>query len=817
MAIEHFTSSSGSPVASVKAAPLNIEGVVVVILMVAAFLLPLVAFPSPFFSFQFSKTILFSLAITVSFILFLVSILKTSSFSFPAHFLPLTLVLLIIFSLVSSFFSTTPSLSIFGYGFETDTLIFLVLGFIYFFLVSVLFKTKEKIFYSYLLFFSALFLLALYHLARFFLGTDFLSFGLYTNVFANTVGKWNELGVFFGIGVILSLITLEMLRLSRLFKTLLYIAFGVSLFFIAVVNFNLVWIILGIFSLAFFIYLLSTAPLATEAGDEGGRSSSRRISWASLIVLLISVAFLLAGGVIGDYISQWVGASSFEVRPSWSATSDVVVQTLKENPLRLLLGAGPNRFSSQWLLSKPASVNTTTFWNTNFNYGIGVIPSSVVTVGVLGGLAWLTFLALFLFTGFKAVFSRVKDMFGQYLITSSFFVSLYLWIIAFFYVPGVAIVGLTFFFTGLFFAALIQEGVIPLKTLLFSDPKVSFISILLSVFLLIGSVSYGYVVVRNGLASAQFENGVVEASVNGNLDAAEAALLRAVAIAPSDVYYRSLSELNRIRINQIVSRTDASIESIQADFQRVFAGALYNAQLAVNSNQANHLNWLALGRVYEIAVAANIERDRAYQLAESAYREALARNPHGPSLYLDLARLETATEGARVAAKEITRADYTKAKEYIAGALAEKNNYTEAVFLLSQIEVSEGKIDDAISSVEGAAVLDPNNPLIYFQLGLLKYNENDFAGAASALEAAVALNGVYANAQYFLGLSYYELKRRDDAIAQFEAVAATNPNNQEVQFILENLKNGRSPFADVSPPLDDEPENRDTLPVEERE
>ncbi len=725
--------------------------------------------------------------------------LKKSEISLPFHFFPASFLAIIAVSLLSSFFSSSPITSLLGYGFETDTVIFLLLSFFYIYLISVLFKTREKIFYSYLVFFGSLFILGFFHLARLVFGTDFLSFGLYANIFSSPLGKWNEVGAFFGLGALLSLVTLEMAHLSRLFKALFYIAFGMSLLFLAVINFALIWVILGIFSLVFFVYLLASSSWK-KTSEDSTIVAPRKISWIALAVLLFSLAFILAGGFIGDYMSSVIGATSFEVRPSLSATLDVAKNTFKQN---ILLGAGPNRFLSQWLLFKPLGINNTTFWNTTFNYGIGIVPTSLVTGGMLGFLAWLSFLGLFLYVGFKSIFSKVRDEFSQYLIASSFLASLYLWIIMMFYVPGITLVALALFFTGLFLSAILQENIIPLKKISFSNPRTSFVSILVSVFLLVGLLSYAYVIVRHGVASAFFERGVVAYTVEGNLDAAENKVRTALRVEQNDIYYRAMSELNRVRMNEIVSRTDASAESIRADFQRVFASALDNAQSAVNFNQSNYQNWLALGRVYQIAVAAGIEKERAYELASNAYLEALNRSPQDPSLYLELARLE------------INNTDNKKAREYITQALILKQNYTEAIFLLSQIEVSEGNLNGAISSVEGAAALDPNNPTVYFRLGLLKYNKKDYKGAAGAFEQAVALNSIYANAKYFLGLSYYELNRRDDAIQQFEDIQTNNPGNQEIQFILNNLKNRRAPFANVTPPLDDEPESRDSLPVGE--
>jgi len=130
--------------------------------------------------------------------------------------------------------------------------------------------------------------------------------------------------------------------------------------------------------------------------------------------------------------------------------------------------------------------------------------------------------------------------------------------------------------------------------------------------------------------------------------------------------------------------------------------------------------------------------------------------------------------------------------------------------------VQEGNIKGAIASVEAAAAIAPDDSSIFFQLGLLRFNDKDYAGAAGALERATTLNPTYANAKYFLGLSYEKLERKADAVKQFTDLATTNPDNKEISLILSNLKAGRNPFLDATPPVDNKPEKRATLPVKEK-
>jgi tetratricopeptide (TPR) repeat protein len=136
----------------------------------------------------------------------------------------------------------------------------------------------------------------------------------------------------------------------------------------------------------------------------------------------------------------------------------------------------------------------------------------------------------------------------------------------------------------------------------------------------------------------------------------------------------------------------------------------------------------------------------------------------------------------------------------------------DAIFLLSQIEIGQGKLADALKTVEALAILSPNDPGVFFQLGLLRYNQKDYKGSTQAFERAVSINAQYANAKYFLGLSYFQTGNKAGAIAQFTDLSVSNPDNVEVRAILNNLEAGKSPFTNQA---DSKPEKRVVPPVRE--
>ena len=786
----------------------GIEKIASQCILALAFLLPIFFMPAISFPFQFSKALLLSLLVLAAFCIWVIARLKDGQFMIPSSPMLIALSVVVGIFALSGLLSGSVSGALLGQGFEVGTTFSILIASLLAFLVPILFRDKEQIFGSYLAFLAAFFLIVLFHLLRLVFGPDFLSVGLFTETVSNTIGKWNDLGVFFGVSALLSLVTIEFLKLNRLFKGLIYLSLLFSLFFLAIVNFPTVWFVLGLFSLIFLVYLISFSREGVMESTTGENVPPdalplRRIPVPSLTVLLISVIFILAGNTIGGQISGALNISQIEARPSWQATFEVARQTLIKDPL---LGSGPNQFASEWLKYKPDGINNTIFWNTDFSYGVGLIPTFLATTGILGVMAWLAFLLVFLYSGFKAILSNVTDKFSQYLITSSFLVSLFLWIFNIFYIPSITIFTLTFLFTGLFIASLMTEKMSPSKNISFvSDPRSGFISVLLLILLLIGGVTLGYLLVQKYVASVFFQRGVMTFNTQGNLDTAEKQIGRAAAMSPMDIYYRFLTELSLMRINALLSQKPESVsaESVRTEFQNLLGVSLGNARQAVALNPLNYENFMNLGRVYEAVTPLNI--DGAYESAKASYEQALTLNPRSPAIHLTIARLE------------VVKKDNAKARESIAKALREKNNYTEAIFLLSQIEAQEGNTKGAIQSVEAAATIAPNDATIFFQLGLLRFNDKDYKGATGALERAVSLNSNYANAKYFLGLSYEKLRKDAEAIKQFTELQTTNPDNKEIGLILANLKAGRDPFTNAAPPVDATPEKRSKLPVEEKE
>jgi cytochrome c-type biogenesis protein CcmH/NrfG len=738
------------------------------ILLAITFLIPIFFVPVSFISTQFGTSLLFAFGTIVAAILYIIATLASGSIVLPrvAKYILGAMIAVPVCYTLAGIANGFSRMSFFGYTFDESTVGFILLAFVYLFLVSVLFRNKNRILYSYFFFVLSSLLSALFIAVRLVFGAKVLAFGMFTDLTSTVIGSWNNVGIFFGISAILSLLTHEMLHVSKLMKSVLLAALAASLFFLALVNFGAVWIILGICSLAFLLYSFFS-------------SKSKRISYYSIVVCVISAVFIIWGSTLGAYLSNHLNVSNVEVRPSLSVTMDIARNTLKTRPL---FGSGPNTFVTQWLSFKPDDVTSTIYWNTDFTNGIGLLPTFAVTTGIFGILSWILFLGFFLYLGGKAIFSPWEDSFAKYLGVSSFFVSLYLWIMAFIYVPSAVIIVLTFFFTGLFFASAYVAGVIPVTLRVFSDhPRTGFLSSLAMVALFVASLGLGYGLLKNSQSLWYFQKSSYALNTAGDITGAENYMNKAISAVPYDVYYRALSEIEIFKLNAVLSQDPKQVkpEDAQKQFNAVLSDAIKAGIAAKDADPINYLNWIALARVYEAVSVPQLQVQGAYQSAQFAYGEALRRNPKNPGILVLLSRLA------------VTGEDLPNAKAYALQAIQQKQNYLDAYFLLAQIEVANKNVKGAIDSVQAATVIDPTNSAVFFQLGLLKYNTQDYGGAIDALEKSVALVPDYANAKYFLGLSYEAAGQHAKAIQEFQDLKKSNPDSKEVDAILANLLAGK--------------------------
>lgn len=753
------------------------------ILVVVFGLLPLFFIPISALPFEYTKILFVFGGMLFAFILFSLSVLRSGTFRLGVSTTFYALWGVVGIALVSALLSSDFRDAFIGDTFSIHSVAFL--GVMALSISSWLLMGTDKmsIMRLYILLSVSTLVLALFHVVRLIFGADALSFGIFTDTVASPIGRWNDLALFLGLAVLLSLVALEQLPLTRVGRTLFAVVTSVSLVMLAIINFFSVWIVLGLVSLVLLVYMLGRDRFnEVRAAVATGREGISAVTM-SLMVFVVSVLFIISGSALSGFINTHTGITHIEVRPSLQATADIAQSVYHDDAF---LGIGPNRFADAWRLFKDPSINNTAFWNTDFNSGVGYIPTLFVTTGVLGALVILLFLFLFVANGVRSLVQTPGiDRMWYFIGLSSFVGASYIWLMALIYVPGATVLLIGALCTGVTLVAQRalsgqESGVITFGR----NKRSGFILTLAVIVVIIGSVSLLYTTGRHYVAAYTFNKSFELISQNASIDAVEAETTSAYALSESDTYMRQLASYQLLRVSSLLGITEPT-EIDQQAFQKAIQAGIVASQKAVALDATDPENWFALGNVYGVLASARI--DGAYDQARVALARARDFDPQNPARSLALAQLEAQTgniDGARELARE---------------AIQKKSDYSDAYFFLTQIEIATGNTDAALQSARSAAAVDAGNPARQYQLGVLEASAGYTDAAIAAFERAVVLDTNYANARYFLALAYEEKGRTEEARTQLERVLELNPGNTTVQTLLTSLGSGRTPTsADAS-------------------
>lgn len=761
------------------------------LLYALVFAVPLVFWPGVLFSAEATKKYLFLSLVLAALLAYLISQWQSASSYRLSSWWIIALWLPPAVAFLSSLASGAPRHSLIGLGLEPDTFFSLIFFSLLATLVPLLWQSRRDVFKVFLSLLGLGVAIGLFQLGRLLLG-NFTTLEIFDQAAINLIGKWNELGIFFGLVFIVGLVFIHFLpwRRTWLLQVLILGSNGLAAFFILLVNHFYVWIGVGLAA-----FMLAGAEWLAPRPETPWPFFKRWLLPASLICL-ISLTFAWAGArePLSGYINNlntWFNVSVLEVSPSWQGTYIVSRGVLGEDPL---FGSGPNKFSNVWFRYRPIGVNETLFWQNDFRAGVGSVPTAVATLGLAGAAAYLLLLAVVVIAaGRLIVTSRRNDRLTFGLKAGVAVATFYLWFVHVVYVPGVVLTMLTFLFTGLLILS-DREEVVP------SRSGESWLDRLVALFSRTGGVIAALILlillVQSFWSNFTYNRGLLKL-LAGEMAAGELAVARAANVNGHDLFYRSLVDVALTALNDLAKQPAAPPTELQNRFQLALTAGVDNGRKAVAYNPTNFLNWLYLGRIYEAVVPLKV--NGAYEQALKAYEEAQRLSPNVPSVHLSLARL-------KIAAGRLG-----EAREHLQEALRLKRDYTEAIFVLAQLDTETGNLAGAISLAEQAAAVSPQDPVAHFSLGLLRYQARHYTAAREALSRAVELNPNYANARYFLGLAYDALGERSRALGEFKELLKTN-NLPELRQMVANLEAGRSALSNTSPPA---PEDRDTLPVKE--
>ncbi len=752
----------------------------------------IVLIPSASIPFIYTKTALFAFGIILTLVLYILARLTRGNVIVPPLAILGALWLVpLAYGLSTIFSGTDPAAATFGTQLEPDTFGFLVLAAFFATLATLVIRRPAHYRSFFTVGFGALALIAV--LEVIFLAVGQVAPSLVSPA-TSLVGSFEDLGMVFGLGLAVSLLALRFLELSSRTKMALFAYGAIALVFVFLENSALVWTLLALVSLGLFVEAVMNRRSSAQAdadlegaalfeddeanlAGDGGMATHSLV--APLIVLVVALFVLIGGSTIAGTLGNALGTNALNVRPSWQATCAVGGHACATSPV---FGSGPGTFSVDWLKFRDASLNNTIFWNVDFISGIGYIPTSFVTTGAFGAIAWLVFIGMFLFIGLRALLLRTpSDPYIRFVSTASFVGAAYLLALAIFSVPGPAVLVTCFVLIGIFISTLrYAVGKREWGIIFARSPRIGFVVVFALTLLLLGSIASAYGVMERYLGAIELVRAGNALSA-GNLDVADSAVSQAIVFSPNASAYRLQSAIAQTRMGIIASDAKLSADEAKTQFQAALSSAIQSALTSTQVAPNDYQNWLTLGNTYAAVVPIKIQG--AYDNAKTAYEHAQKLNPTNPAIDLTLAQLEIANNSLDAARVDLQ------------AAISLKNDYAQAIFLLSQLEVQAGHAKDALSAAEAAAYFAPNDPNVLFQVGILRLASGDTDGAISALEHSVSANPQYANARYFLAGAYAKKGDYADALTQMNAIGALSADNQKaVASAVATLAAGKNPF-----------------------
>lgn len=802
-----FESNTSRVESSTTRSAKKFESISFYIFLATVILAPLVFWANPYITQDLIKTFLIAMGVIVSVILILFVAMKEKTIALPPKILWRTSLLLLVSIVISSFLSIHLGKSFFGQSFEIGTASFMTLLFLAGLAAySLVIKQKERaviIYFGIAISYAIIFIL---HLLRMFFGSGFLTLGILNTATSSIIGTWYNFGTYSALIFIISILAIVFLRISSKMKIVYWTISVLSFIGLVLVGDIRLWQVLTLVFLGLFVCLfISKWNKLRNSSQSFFSSILKSISWITLVILIVSAILVWRGGSIVGPIITKMNIGHTELVLPWQATLGVTAPVLQNYPL---FGVGSNNFSQAYLTYKPIQINSTDAWSVEFSSGFGFVPTFVATYGIVGSILWILLFVFFGIVSTKVLRNLPDEADKRFMIISSFLASIFLGLVSFVSVPAHTILFFTFVFAGIFLGLSSVNGLLPLNSFTpnFGTKTYKLFSSILAVIVLI-LVVWGLIYAKKTIAFIYFGNGVQALNNSGDVEKIDMLFSKALKLDESDAFWRGKVEVALLaaqkKASQITQNSSASTtQAVLTEINNVLNIGLADAKKAIAYDPTNYYNYLSEARVSE--AAANIKMQNGYENAVGAYNSAINNNPYNPALYLSLANLQA------------KQAKYDDALQSLGRSLQVKNNYLDAVFLLSQVYAAKGDVGNAIVAAKVAVQLNPQNSILLFQLGILDYNAKDYAGAVQALTEAIKYQPDYANAKYFLGLSHARLNQMKEAIVQFDDLAKTNPDNQEIALILSNLRSGRSIFTDAKAPVTTAPEKRSKLPIKEK-
>ncbi len=730
-------------------------------LLILLFLLPFFVFPVSWITVAQDKALLSVLLLSIAFFSYTIGRLVAGFAIVPRHVILFSALLLPVCYALSALFSGASVDSyVSGLGDQGTVTSILFLSLLLSLTASLFSGHNKPTRLPVLTLLAGGSVLLLFQVLRPVFFSDFTFGGVLAGSASSLVGGWNDLGIVAGFFLIASSTLAREYTLAYWRRICLGVLGILAALMILIVAESEIWF--AISTIFFFLAGLTLVHTRTQLYKNMLRAASLPLALA-----FTSLLFALGTSAYFSHLPRAFQITHTEVRPSWQTTFDLGKKVFDGG--NALFGTGPATFSDQWGLSKPLAVNQSNFWNTEFNSGVGLIPTAFVTAGYFGVLAWTSLLLAILYRVFVTIrLPSEKDFLHQALLASAL-------LLVWFHVsgsPSFAVSCILFFVLGLIVAHDTSDMHAMWRVAVSVRSRRGMLAGVLGL-LIVGAVcASSYATARALISNTFVSKSSVDYAAGKGLPHSLELIQTALVWYPSNSFaHRAAVEAGLVKLQQLMQQGDASNS---AQLQTTLEQTITDGISAVSINSKDYQNWLALAALYQ--QLANIGISGASQHALGAFKKAAAVNPTNPVPLLNAAYLT------------LTLGDATSAVAYLNAALGLKPDLASGYYLRSQAKEILGESQDAIADAQKAISLAENDPIGWYNLGTILYAQNDYADAISVLQKAISLQSDYSNAYFLLSLSLERSGQSSAAIEAMQKVLSLNPGDQTVVQALAQLE-----------------------------
>lgn len=781
-----------------------IEWLVKIPIYLVVILLPLFFYSKTPSVFELNKQTLLIFLVGVSALAWIGKMAWKNEIRFKKNFLLVPVAVFLFVYGLSTVFSDYFEQSMWGYfGGEGDALATVLFLVIFFILIFNNIKNYQEIFKLVLAFLLSGMILVLLSFFQFF-NVYLLPFDFAKTFSFTPVGSIYVYSVFIGLIFLVSTV-LFLSNVNKIIKMLLIALAALAFFLLMVINFKTVWIVL-ILGLAL---ILGVTILI-----EDKKPSQLRI--LPMIFLALALVFVLRSKPLFNK------ELPTEIFLKHKTAGEITLKSLRDNPM---LGNGPALFSNVYKKHRPDNLGD--FSNVNFNQSTSFFWTMATTTGILGIASFLFLVFSGLVLTFKEVLATINSAKGQaennflnYLKIAIGLGWIFLTVFLFLYFASITIMMLWWLFLGLLLASSFLSKKDSSKEIATtsSGPKTSFFLSFGFILVIIGLISVIYLHSQKYFAAIYFNQAVASSMEENQTQKTAEKISNAVSLDSNrDSYYRDLAAVHLALAKEKIAEKglqDLTPEESNYISTR-FRNALQSLQQAVELNPSDSVNYISLANLYEEFIV--IQKDSANKAIEN-YEKAIELDPKNLELYraianikITLADLDTMERNQQqqqpsAEISEEAQELLVSAEDYINQALEINSEYLAGNLLLVTIYEKRGEIEKAIEKSKENIEMYPNYPELQMDLGRIYYQQENYDEAEKYLRTAIRMNNQYSNARYLLGLVLDKKDEKEAALEEFRKIKESNPENELLDQIIDNLENGREALADLGQQAQQQPQ-----------